>query len=177
MTRQSEIAKYLEAYCLSSYRMGDARRDLARQTLRSLPVRGSLLDVGTGRGELLDDASGLGFDPVRGTEVVPYLLSERVTYAEAHALPHDAGAFDVVTCLDVLEHLDPGDTVRALEELSRVAARAVVVTAADYSHVVEGVELHVNARPLDEWDALVRACIAGRVTRVAAAAWTVIKES
>ena len=80
--------------------------------------------------------------------------------------PFKDGAFDVVSCLDVLEHLDPPDTVAALKELRRVARRAVVVSAADYSAVWGGVELHVNARPYDEWRALVGAHIGQPVTEM-----------
>lgn len=157
--RSTEIAKYAVAYKDPVYRMGPERTRAVHSVLRNLLRRGSLLDVGTGRGELLDMALEAGFWPVQGTEVVPELISARVGYAEAHALPFPGDAFDVVCCLDVLEHLTPADTVPALSELRRIARQTVVVSAADYSAVWEGVELHVNRRPYGEWRELVRAYV------------------
>lgn len=155
--RQVEIVKYGEAYRDPVYRMGPERTRAVHAALLNLPVRGSLLDVGTGRGELLTIAENIGFHPVHGTEVVAELLQRvGVTYAEAHALPFGDGDFDVVCCLDVLEHLTPADTVPALCELRRVALQVLLVSAADYSSEWNGVELHVNRRPYDEWRELVR---------------------
>lgn len=152
--RSAEIAKYATAYRNDIYRMTDCLKASLERVLAPMQ-RGSYLDIGTGRGESLNLATGMGFGPVRGTEVVEYLLSDRVEYAEVHDLPFKTGQFDVVSCLDVLEHLDPPDTVDALHEIRRVAKRAVVVSAADYSAVWAGVELHVNAKPYDEWRRLV----------------------
>lgn len=153
--RSAEIAKYRDAYQNESYRMGPERTRAMQHVLTQLDVRGALLDVGCGRGELLRMAEAAGFSPVQGTEVVPELLGERVSYAEVHALPFPDGAFDVVCCVDVMEHLDPPDTVPALRELRRVAGRRLLISAADYPSQWNGVELHVNAKHYDDWRALV----------------------
>ena len=172
--RSAEIAKYPIAYRDPGYGMGEARRDAIGRLLAGR--RGSLLDVGTGRGETLRLALALGFDHATGTEVVPELLGQGVVYAEAHDLPFADRSFDVVTCFDVLEHLLPEDHMAALAELRRVSRREVIVTAADYSHVFDGVELHVGRRSYDEWDALIRPL--GRVERLgwcgSAEGWRVI---
>ena len=152
--RDAEIAKYAVAYQNEIYRMSDGLRFALQKALESVE-KGSYLDIGAGRGESLALAGLMGFAPTRGTEVVPYLLSDSITYAEAHALPFKDGEFDVVSCLDVLEHLDPPDTIPALREMRRVAKRAVIVSAADYSAVWAGVELHVNRREYGGWRALV----------------------
>jgi cyclopropane fatty-acyl-phospholipid synthase-like methyltransferase len=65
--------------------MGERRKSRAAEIVKGLPV-GTLLDIGTGRGELLDIAEKLGFQ-AQGTEVVKFLLTERVKFAEAHSLP------------------------------------------------------------------------------------------
>jgi SAM-dependent methyltransferase len=84
----------------------------------------SLLDAGCGEGEMLRR----GIVPAG---VQPVLL-DRNTDTAAHVigsvtgLPFAPRSFDVVTCLEVLEHLD--DPAAAARELTRVARRALVVS-------------------------------------------------
>lgn len=47
--------------------------------------------------------------------------------ASVLALPFGDAAFPVVLCVDVLEHLEPGDRPRAIVELLRVSGRRLVV--------------------------------------------------
>ena len=152
--REAEVAKYVDAYRSGDYRMGVTRRADVVRVIARLP-KGTLLDVGTGRGETLTVAKAYGHVP-HGTEVVPYLIRPPVIeYAQAHALPFADGSFDHVTCFDVLEHLLEDDLVPALKEFQRVARRTVTVSASDKRHNVKGVELHISARPMDEWEALI----------------------
>lgn len=153
--RAAEIAKYKVQYRHPGYRLGDARRAEIVRVLSGLPTKGSLLDVGTGRGETLKMAARLGFEP-RGTEVVAYLLVPGVVeYAEAHNLPYADNSFDHVTCFDVLEHLVMDDIRPALLEFARVARHTVTVSAATKSHKINDVELHVSAMPFDAWHELI----------------------
>lgn len=149
--RQAEIEKYTRAYQDPHYRMGDQRHRDAVAALFDLPVRSSLLDVGAGRGELIQSALALGFDQVQGTDVVPSLCRDNISYAEVHAIPFEDGEFDVVTCLDVLEHILPEDTDQAVSELARVTRSVAVISVANFSDVWHGVELHINRRAYDEW--------------------------
>jgi SAM-dependent methyltransferase len=90
----------------------------------------SMLDAGCGEGELL--RRGVlpgGLDPVcldlRRASLAEVAAARRVC-ASVLALPFGDRMFDVVTGLEVLEHLDdPGTAVR---EMARVARRAVVVS-------------------------------------------------
>lgn len=107
-------------------------------TLRGLGP-GTLLDVGSGRGVFLWPMLD-GLEEVRVTAID--VLAERAAQIAAvarggverlHAARMDAarlgfgeGAFDVVTVLEVLEHVeDPG---RVAREVVRVARRAVLAT-------------------------------------------------
>lgn len=164
MDRKAEHEKYVRAYAHTSYGMGAGRMEDAVRDLSALP-RGSYLDVGCGRGEMLAHAERLGFAPVQGVEVVPALLDgERVVYGEAHRLPFPDKSFDVATLFDVIEHLVPGDDEAVCRELARVARRHVLVTANNLSSPkIIGEELHINRREYAEWDALFRTWFPGEV--------------
>lgn len=155
--REAEKAKYAAAYARPEYRMGGQRMDDAQRDLYDLPKpRGSYLDVGCGRGEMLRYAHDIGYTPCIGIEIVPALLRPGIVLqGEAHALPVAGKSVDVVTMLDVIEHLLPGDDEAACRELARVARRHVIVTANNNPSVQpDGTELHVNKRPYQEWDRL-----------------------
>jgi len=95
---------------------------IARLTLGDAP---RILDVGCGTGQLLPDLGRFG--AVTGVDVnaraVEYARdrgSADVHLAAAESLPFASGTFELVTCLDVLEHV--GDDLRALTEMRRVTA-------------------------------------------------------
>jgi len=156
--RAAEQAKYDVAYKLPNYRMGDRRMVDAIKDLRDLPCRGTYLDVGCGRGEMLIHARELGFTSYKGTEVVADLIDgSTVVEAQGHDLPFPDDAFDVVSLFDVIEHLPPGDDELVCRELHRVARRHVVLTANNRpSRLPSGEDLHINIRAYDEWDRMFR---------------------
>jgi SAM-dependent methyltransferase len=83
-----------------------------------------ILDVGCGTGGGLIWLAGHG--RVTGVDFHPLAVrhaarvSSRVVRGSAQALPFAAGAFDLVTCLDVLYHHAVPDDERALAEMARV---------------------------------------------------------
>ena len=118
---------------MSMYRLEDtywwfiARRRFVAQLLRerrtSTPAQ--ILDVGCGTGATLELLQSFG----RATGVDPHLPAleicslERalpVQQAQVEDLPFSDDSFDVVTCLDVLEHTD--EDMVALREIRRVCA-------------------------------------------------------
>jgi ubiquinone/menaquinone biosynthesis C-methylase UbiE len=166
MSRESEQAKYQNCYQAPNYRMGQIRMKDALTDLDGCS-RGSYLDIGCGRGEMLTHAEGMGFAPVQGVEVVPDLIDGvRVVRGEAHALPFADNSFDVVSLFDVIEHLVPGDDEAVCREMARVARKHVVLTANNKpSHCpITKADLHINRRPYEEWDALFREWFSGSVT-------------
>ena len=167
IVRAQEFAKYESVYRIEDYRMGDRRKADAKDDLAALPCRGAYLDVGCGRGEMLAYADELGFASVHGTEIVSYLIGGRVLGGEAHALPFGDDSMDVASLFDVIEHLVPGDDEAVCREMARVATRHILLTANNAPSRSLGVELHINRRPYDEWDALFRRWFScARVTRL-----------
>lgn len=164
--QQYEIEKYIKIYgAVSDYRMGGTRYQNACLDLKAIEHRGSYLDVGCGRGEMLRFAWLLDFKRVMGTEVVPELYDKPgVWFALADNMPFEDGEFEVVSCLDVLEHLLPENTVPVLQELDRVTSKALLLTANNKPSNSLGVELHINKRPYEEWDELIREHCHGTVT-------------
>ncbi len=166
-SRKAEQAKYPKCYAHGprKYEMGGPRIVEVATNLSVLPCRGSLLDVGCGREEILKIAAAIGFDPCGGTEIVPALLDgDRIVFAECHALPFPDNSFDVVTLLDVLEHLLPGDDEAACHEIERVGKRFLLLTVSSGRSNFAGHKLHINRRPCKKWYELFREWFAGEVT-------------
>lgn len=101
------------------------RRAVLSAVLDRLPVPGpwSSLDAGCGSGRTLDlltaygDVAGVEMNPM-GVDFARGRGHARVAEGVVEEIPYDDGEFDVVTCLDVLEHTT--DDVVALRELRRV---------------------------------------------------------
>lgn len=150
--RQTEIKRYEACYKMPKYRMGEKRKVAARGVLKLLDCGMQLLDVGAGRGELSVIADELGFG-YSGVEPVPYLATDRIQTGIATALPFDDKSFDIVCCLDVLEHLIEDDIVPALRQFERVSRKFIFLTASERASCcsVDGRDLHISKRPLAQW--------------------------
>jgi SAM-dependent methyltransferase len=115
------------------------RRRIVRAVLDAarLPPGARLLDAGAGSGRTLDELAAYGSVAGvelnrRGVEAARARGHADVQVAPVEAIPHPDASFDLVTCLDVIEHTD--DDVRSLGELLRVtrAGGAALVTVPAY---------------------------------------------
>ena len=98
-----------------------------------LDVR-TLLDVGCGNGLFLKHLSEMkerSFERLCGTDrsktALACVQAERVR-ASIDLLPFSTDEFDAVSCLEVLEHLPQTTFIGALNEISRVAHRYILVS-------------------------------------------------
>ncbi len=157
--RKIERDKYIHVYkALPKYAMGAKRMQDAIADLKWAYELGcrSYLDIGCGRGEMLEHAKETGFTSIRGAEIVPQLYEREdvmpMAVHDLHAL--DDMQFDCVSCFDVIEHLLPGDDALLLDEMSRIAASCVVVTANNKPSIDPTTrnDLHINKKPYLEWD-------------------------
>ena len=93
-----------------------------------------VVDIGTGRGELLAVAIRMGAARAIGVEYAEAAVAmakqtleahdvgdkAEVILADARAIPVDDATADLVTMLDVVEHLSPEELARTLQEAKRV---------------------------------------------------------
>lgn len=146
---------YRWAYSMPEYRMGDQRLRTALHWLdRHLRGDDELMDVGTGRGELVDAVRWRFGVQAFGCEIVPELTTRPHVslIGSLTRLPFPDRAFDVVTCLDVLEHLmNPADSLAALRELWRITARVLLISVHHGDDIRAGINLHANKRPREDW--------------------------
>lgn len=144
--RQLEVEKYQRAYQNEKYALGKQRRQHITFHLQRIP-KGTILDVSTGRGEVLKIAESLNFIEPRGTEAVDYLCDGKIVIqALVNNLPFDDNSFETVTMFDVMEHLLPEDTEIACKELIRVASKRVLITVHNGPSTFNGEDLHINRR-------------------------------
>jgi SAM-dependent methyltransferase len=115
--------------------------DALRPALIHAAARGgslSLLDVGTGMGDIPAAARALarrlgvalrttGLEWTLPIARAAVSACETAVVGDARRLPFADGAFDLVTCSQVIHHLDDADAGYAISELHRVARRAVVI--------------------------------------------------
>jgi len=132
--------------------------------LETLPQRAKLLDVGSGEGALVDRYRHQGRD-IQGVDSA--YESDHVRKADLLSLPFDAGAFDAVLCLDVLEHVPLLDQPTALAEIARVTADdgVLIMSVPNLAHLhsrvkffftgkltrTSAVDRHPGDRPIAEY--------------------------
>ncbi|KPP83277.1 MAG: hypothetical protein HLUCCA04_04135 [Oceanicaulis sp. HLUCCA04] len=134
---EAELKRFAKVYKKSSPNLL-RRPDYVRwpAVLDMMPSGGAVLDVGVGAGQFVSALkASAGFERVEGLDVKPhgkFLPRDKdpvkMTYASATDMPYADGEFDVVTCLEVIEHLETSAMNAALAELRRVAGRELIIT-------------------------------------------------
>jgi len=89
----------------------------------------TILDVGCGNGAFLnslpDRYQAVGLDSSQ--EALKYVKTKAI-HGDIAALPFESASFDLVTCLEVLEHLPSGVFEKALSELQRVSKKYIIIS-------------------------------------------------
>lgn len=136
------IAEYAEMYKLESfYWWFVARRDLLEWFVKGITHdfkrRPAMLDVGCGTGINFSVLSRYGdtFSSDASEEALDFSKSRGIdglVRSDLESLPFEASTFDVVTALDVLEHVD--NDLGAMDELLRVTrdGGVLVITVPAY---------------------------------------------
>jgi SAM-dependent methyltransferase len=111
------------------------------------------LDVGCARGFLVEALRELGVD-AQGCDVSPYAVENAAPGAAGHVvvgdlaggLPWPDGTFELVTALEILEHLDPAAVPGALAELRRVCRGVLYATIPSFGPNASGPDGHFDGK-------------------------------
>lgn len=155
MDRQEiEREKYQKSYTDHNYKMGLSRMRSAEKCIRhimSKEIIQSHLDVSTGRGEIVDYMRSKNIHSM-GTDIVDSLLvPSKVIFAWSNSLPFEEDEFDLITCLDAMEHYLPEQTEEIVTELCRVAKKYVYFAISNLPSHHMGENLHINIKSYEKW--------------------------
>jgi len=117
------------------YSKKPAEKDRIQKIINLIPIDAlTMLDVGCGNGSFVNfliNGSPNRFNKVVGIdsskEAVKYVKTEKIDGA-IDDLPFKDESFDLVTCLEVLEHLPQKDFKKGISELQRVSKKYIIVT-------------------------------------------------
>lgn len=118
------------------------------------------LDVGCGTGVGIRYALDRGKD-VYGIDFADareawkrYRIEDRCKIASALDIPYPDNSFDLVVCLDVMEHIPEEDALAALKEIRRVGSLAyifAIATTLEKEPVGKKVLTHINVKDSNWW--------------------------
>ena len=96
------------------------------EMLEGLKSKAKTLDVGTGDGKRVNILREKGYEAI-GTEINQYRINnDTIIYGDTENLPFEDNTFDMVSSIDVLEHVK--NPVKALSELFRVSKEFVIIS-------------------------------------------------
>lgn len=161
---RQEIVKYDHLFATNErYNANEQhpRYDIAAKFIERCGDVHLVADIGAGRGLFLERLQKKGYE-VFGVEpsrvAVETLKSPFVVLGTCSAIPYASDLFDVVVCLDVLEHIPSTLTRDSLRELSRVTKAYAIISVADHEDVVDDLVLHINLRSYPEWERAIADC-------------------
>ena len=108
----------------------------------------SLVDIGTGHGLLLQIAHEINFQTeltsidlknYHGLNYVTHITTDITNKEDRDKI---TGKFEILTCLDCLEHVEEKDIYNVLEMFSRLSD-IFLFSIANHSDIIDGVELHL----------------------------------
>jgi len=104
-------------------------RSIYRRLLRVHGTHDSVIDIGTGTSDLLEQIGGFRVGVDFKIEHLRYFRDAKIhrVVGDALRLPFRDGAADVVTSAHFFHHFSPEQNVEILEESLRIARRGVVV--------------------------------------------------
>jgi Methyltransferase domain len=125
---------------------------MVAERIRAVTNPGAVLDVGCARGLLVQALCEQGIDAY-GIDVSQHAIetahpdvSSRLSVGSAEEV---AGSWDLITCIEVLEHMAPSDAERAIDTMCAASDR--VLLSSTPSHFSD--PTHINVREPAAWAA------------------------
>lgn len=127
---------------------------VARRIVEATGPTGSVLDVGCAKGMLVQAFLSVGVPRAEGFDISPSAIADadpevadRLRVGTA-TVPIE-GRYDLITCVEVLEHLSPPDAAAAIDHMCAASDRLVISsTPHDFDEPT-----HVNVHPVADWAA------------------------
>lgn len=116
----------------------------------------SLIDIGTGRGTLLDiilkqyphiALTAVDLNNYPHLKHVPHINADITKIEDRKRI---TGQYDILTCLDCLEHVEEEHITDILNMFLSLSNR-FIFSIANHSDVINGVELHKIQKPFTYW--------------------------
>ncbi len=146
-----------------------AKLEFVRDFLAKIPVDTRILDIGCGEGILVEEFRGRGYDII-GMDL--NYSSEYVKKGDITAMPFDDGEFNLVLCLDIIEHLNFHEQEKAVAEVKRILKKdgKLLLTIPNLAHFASrlsflftgklirtsAIERHPGDRPIGEYLSMLR---------------------
>ena len=158
---EKEIKKYdylFENNDLYNANKNHPRYAVAEKFLKKCGKVKLVADIGCGRGIFFDmlQRKGLqvfGLDPsiiIINSKKSPFIIQ-----GTCDNIPFADDLFDVVFCLDVLEHI-PGILISdSLKELRRISKKYLIISAASHEDIVEKLKVHISIKSYLEWEKII----------------------
>jgi len=109
------------------------------------------MDIGCANGFLLEsfkkankNIKGIELSP----EVVAHLPDGIRSNIDIGDFSEASGKYDLVSCIEVAEHIEPSESVRLVKKITSIALNTVYFTAAPPGQPGHG---HINCRPHSDW--------------------------
>jgi SAM-dependent methyltransferase len=152
-------ARYYETYNGGAYEYeghwAAFFREQADNIIRQFHPR-TVLDAGCAKGFLVQALRERGVE-AHGFDTSEYAIANAVEavkpYVKVGSLTEPIeGRYDLVTCIEVIEHLEPAELPRAVASLCAVTDRILLSSTPDGEQY--GEPSHLSLRPPEEWAAL-----------------------
>ena len=118
----------------------------------------TVLDVGCAKGFLVyaleqNGVEAWGIDASEyAVENAEEAIRDKITLGMAEKLPYDDNSFEVVTILDVMEHIPEKNVAKTIKELLRVAKKHVIVRVVTKDVPGDLDSSHETIKPKEWWE-------------------------
>lgn len=132
----------------------------------------SVIDVGSGRGQLIknikdnypnSEITSVDLNQFHNENIVEFIKCDLSVETDRQKLLEKS--YDVVTCTDVLEHLDESFIEEVIQMLSKLAKHSILAIA-NHSDIWNGIELHTIQKDCDWWTRLIEKYYVIRASQV-----------